>query len=135
MLLGLSADESLGSIALSIVVVLHNVTQATETHLNTCGVRSLDCKREHWGCMAYIRPPETRQSTQGALIMQGMDIGYDMGSKAYRDGGGRRLDVSLVDVRFMERKNGGRAAIVERGASGPHVIHVDFWTSWSGWSD
>jgi hypothetical protein len=66
-----------------------------------------------WGCMAYVRPPRTGQSTLGAQAIQGMFVGYELKFKAYRVRVGRRIFVSY-DVQFLEPQSGAKAAGVAR---------------------
>jgi hypothetical protein len=63
------------------------------------------------------------QSTLGAQAIQGMFVGYEPGSKAYRVRVGRKVYVSF-DVRFLEHQSGARAAGVERLDT--HNPSVDF---------
>jgi transposase InsO family protein len=129
MLLGVAADESLWLEALKTAVLLRNVTYVT-----ACGKTPFEILwgrkpkvqfLRTWGCMAYVKPPKVGQSTLGAQALQGMFVGYELGSKAYRVRVGRKIYVSF-DVRFVEHQSGARAAGLERVDVPSHPSPHDF---------
>jgi hypothetical protein len=97
-----AADESLWGEALNTVVFPRNVTHVNiRTFEHFWGRKPRLQFLRNWGCLAYVMT-QTDQATQtwsvyiklGAQSIQGMFIGYELGSKAYRVRVGRRVYVS-----------------------------------------